>query len=83
MEQSRIREAGRIAVGLNQTTKAIESSQAVELFLARDADQRMTSRIALLAEKHNIPITWVETMKELGIACGIDVGAATAAVVVQ
>ncbi|MBL0389413.1 ribosomal L7Ae/L30e/S12e/Gadd45 family protein [Tumebacillus sp. ITR2] len=80
---TRIREANHVAVGLNQTTKAIEQSTAVELFVAHDADTRMTSRIALLAEKHHVPITWVETMRELGIACGIEVGAATAAIVVR
>lgn len=80
---ARIREASRLAVGLNQTTKAIEQSTVVELFVARDAEQRMTTRIALLAETHNVPITWVETMRELGIACGIEVGAAAAAIVVR
>jgi large subunit ribosomal protein L7A len=77
----RIREASRLAVGRNQTTKAIEQNSAIEVFLAQDADQRLISRIATLAQHHNIPIVWVETMKQLGVACGIEVGAATAAIV--
>jgi len=77
----RIRAASRRAVGLNQTTKAIEHSKAIEVFVAEDADQRLISRIAALAQQHNIPLVWVETMKQLGVACEIDVGAATAAIV--
>lgn len=81
MALDRIREANRKAVGLNQTTKAIEHGAAREVFVARDADQRLVSRIAALAQQHNIPLVWVETMRQLGEACNIQVGAATAAIV--
>jgi large subunit ribosomal protein L7A len=77
----RIREAGRLAVGTNQTTKAITQDVAVEVFLAEDADQRVVSCIVQLAKQHDVPIVWVKTMKQLGVACGIEVGAATAAIV--
>jgi large subunit ribosomal protein L7A len=78
----RIRDASHRVVGVNQTTKALEQAIASEVFLAKDADRRVVSRIVALAKQNNTPIFWVETMKQLGVACGIEVGAATAAVVV-
>ncbi|HEU4964889.1 MAG TPA: ribosomal L7Ae/L30e/S12e/Gadd45 family protein [Bacilli bacterium] len=76
----RIRETEWL-VGINQTAKALKQHIVQELFVAKDADEQLVSRIALLAQQHQMPITWVETMKQLGNACGIEVGAATAAIV--
>ena len=33
-----------------------------------------------LAQKNDVPITYVDSMKKLGKACGIEVGAATVAI---
>lgn len=76
-----IRNAERLSVGINQTTKALGQGLVRELFLARDADARMLSRLIALANQHDAPIVWVETMKQLGEHCGIQVGAVTAAIV--
>ncbi|MFD1954026.1 ribosomal L7Ae/L30e/S12e/Gadd45 family protein [Paenibacillus thailandensis] len=71
----------RFKVGAKQTTKMLEQGRAVEVYIARDADPRMRDKIAQLCERTAIPIKWVDSMKQLGELCGIDVGAATAAAV--
>ncbi|MFF2094489.1 ribosomal L7Ae/L30e/S12e/Gadd45 family protein [Paenibacillus sp. NPDC058174] len=68
-------------VGAKQTTKMLEQNKAVEVYIARDADQRMKEKIVHLCERLGVPIRWTDTMESLGETCGIDVGAATAALV--
>ncbi|QAY68584.1 ribosomal L7Ae/L30e/S12e/Gadd45 family protein [Paenibacillus protaetiae] len=68
-------------VGAKQTTKMLEQGRAIEVYIARDADPKMRDKIAHLCERLEVPIRWIDTMKLLGETCGIDVGAATAALV--
>ncbi|MFZ5989366.1 MAG: ribosomal L7Ae/L30e/S12e/Gadd45 family protein [Bacillota bacterium] len=63
-------------VGLKQSLKAVEKGIAKQMFIARDADERVVGKIKELCVKNNIPVTYVDNMKQLGKACGIDVGAA-------
>ncbi|MFC7322263.1 50S ribosomal protein L7ae-like protein [Halobacillus campisalis] len=69
-----------IVIGTKQTLKAMKSGEVIEVLTADDADQSMTMKVANLAAQLNIPHTRVTSMKELGNACGIDVGAATVAI---
>ena len=41
----------------------------------------MTDRIVQLCEDYEVEVVWVKNMQLLGETCGIDVGAAMAAVV--
>ena len=50
-------------------------------FIAADAERRITAPIYELCEAHNVPVTEVSTMKELGSAVGIAVGAAVVTVI--
>ncbi|MFD0716772.1 ribosomal L7Ae/L30e/S12e/Gadd45 family protein [Paenibacillus sp. GCM10027626] len=68
-------------IGSKQTAKMVEQGKAVQVYVARDADPRMKDRIVQLCGAADVPITWVDTMKNLGITCGITVGAAMAAVI--
>jgi len=68
-------------IGTKQTTKMVELRKAVLVYVAQDADPRMTDRIVRLCEEAGIEVAWVMTMDALGETCGIDVGAAMAAVV--
>lgn len=68
------------SIGTKQTTRLVESGKAVEVFVARDADPRITQKIINLCKKTGIQVTYVDSMKQLGKACGIEVGAAMAAV---
>ena len=40
----------------------------------------LTAHVVETATELNVPITYVDSMKMLGKACGIDVGAATVAI---
>jgi large subunit ribosomal protein L7A len=72
---------GNVRIGMKQTIKAVELGKAVEVFVAQDADPRMVARIVPLCSQTGVKLTYVDTMLELGKACGIEVGAAMAAVV--
>jgi large subunit ribosomal protein L7A len=75
------RQAGQeITIGTKQTTKAIETGKALEVFIAKDADPRITAKIIALCKKSGVTVLHVESMRQLGRACSIEVGAAMAAV---
>ena len=70
---------GPIVVGLKQLRKALKDQAAKKVFLARDADPRLTAPVEDQCGMDGIEVVWVSTMAELGAACGIEVGAAAAA----
>ena len=76
----RLKTAKRI-VGAKQTLKAVQSGQAKEVFVARDADGRVVQPIVDLCIRNGVRITEVDSMAELGKACSIEVGAAVAAII--
>lgn len=81
MSVDRIRLARKRTIGTNQTTKALQQNQVKSVYVARDAEPRVIESILGLARQRGLSVIWVETMKQLGKACGIEVGAATAAVI--
>ena len=72
--------AGHATIGTKQTTRLVELGKAAHVFVAKDADPRITARIVNLCKKMGVKVTYIDTMKQLGKACGIEVGAAMAAV---
>lgn len=68
-------------IGLKQTKKALRDGCAKRVYLSMNADIRLRETIAALCKEGNVPIVEVPTMDELGHACGIQVGAAVAAIV--
>ncbi len=68
-------------VGAKQTTKMLEQERAIEVYVARNADPQMREKIVHLCERTGVPVKWIDTMEELGETCGIDIGAAMAALV--
>ena len=75
-----IKGAGKVIAGMRQTVKAIENDTAREVYIARDAEDKVTLPVIQLCRDKEIPIFYVETMAELGKACSIKVGAAMAAI---
>ena len=69
------------AVGAKQLRKALHNGKAEQVFLARNADPAITEPLLALCEKYGKCVYWVGSMKELGQACGIEVGASAAAVI--
>lgn len=70
---------GNKVVGVKQTVKALKNSTVKTLYVSNDADESLIKPLIELAEENSIDIIRVDTMKELGKLCGIDVSAATAA----
>jgi len=70
----------RRTVGLKQTVKAIKNGTAKKVYLAEDADDFIKQSVQDVCRDRNIQIIYVSNMKELGDACGIDIGASTAAI---
>lgn len=68
-----------VIAGAKQLKKALHDRSAKQVFLACNADPAITEPILALCKKFAVPVLWVKTMKELGHACGIEVGASAAA----
>ena len=71
----------KTVVGAKQLRKALHSGKARQVFLAENADPVITEPLAELCAENGVSLTWVSSMVELGRACGINVGAAAAAIV--
>ena len=67
-------------VGLKQTRRALVQGAAAHVYLACDADPRLTDPLRALCAETAIPCDSSMTLRQLGIACGIAVPAAAVAV---
>jgi large subunit ribosomal protein L7A len=81
MSYDKVKQAAKISIGTKQSTKMVESNKAIEVIVARDADPRITSKMVHLCKNMGVPVAHVDSMKLLGKACGIEVGAAIVAIV--
>ena len=68
-------------IGAKQAKRAVTAGEAREVYIARDAEVRVVAPIRELCAERGVNVIEIETMAELGKACGIEVGAAVAAVV--
>ncbi|SDN92195.1 50S ribosomal protein L7ae-like protein [Alkalicoccus daliensis] len=80
MSYEKVAQASEKVVGTKQTLKALESDQVRELIVAEDADQEVLTKVLTAAETTSVPVDYVDSMKKLGKACGIDVNAAIVAI---
>lgn len=71
----------KCVVGMKQLKKALMANRATQVFLAQNADPALTEPLESLCQEKQVPCVWVDSMEELGRACGIEVGAAAAAIV--
>lgn len=67
-------------VGLKQVRRAVTEGRVNLVFLACDADPRLTEALEALCSERGVATVWDYTMAQLGKACGIAVGTAAAAV---
>ncbi len=75
--------ARRKVVGTKQTIKALENGEVKTLFIARDAEEKVTQPVLALCKTCNIEPLYVDSMLQLGKMCGIKVKAAVAAITEQ
>lgn len=80
MSYEKVSLAKSVVIGSKQTLKAIKENEVSEVIIADDADRRVTNKVLLAAKENGIPVVKVDSMKKLGKACGIEVGAATVAI---
>ncbi len=65
--------------GVKQVMKAVSKGKALCVFVANDADERVTRPLKELCVENGVELVDTATMAELGKACSIDVGSAAAA----
>lgn len=75
-----LKTAGAKVVGVKQTAKALQKKTASGVYIAADAEERITDPIKAECEKQNVDCLVVESMQVLGKACGIHAGASAAAI---
>ena len=68
-------------VGTKQTLKRIEKGDVKTVFVAKDADGHVTDQVVELAKAKNVNVEFIETMKELGKKCNVEVKTAVAAII--
>lgn len=69
----------RMISGFKQVLRALKAGKAVCLYLAQDAAPHVVEPVKSAALAAGVPVETVSSMKELGHACGISVGASCAA----
>jgi len=72
---------GKKVVGAKQTAQAIRGGRALCIYVAGDADRKVTAAVLELAGEAGLEIVEISDMESLGRACGIDVKAAVAAII--
>ena len=77
----KIAKSGKIKIGINEVTKAIERNTAKLVVIAEDVTPvEIVMHIPVIAKEKNIPYTYVKTKDELGKAVGISAKASCIAV---
>lgn len=71
-----------LIVGTKQTLKQLQQGGVKTVFVAKDADDRVTGQVIELAKAKNVTVEFIETMKELGKKCNVEVKTAVAAIIV-
>jgi len=78
------RVGGKIRIGTNETTKAVERSQAKLVVIAEDVQpQEVVMHLPIICDEKNIPYAYVKSKTELGRAAGIDVSTAAIAIAME
>ncbi len=80
MSYEKVKQAERLSVGVKQTLKAVEKGKAQEVIIASDADPRYVAKIISMCQVKAITLSYVDSMVKLGKSSGIEVGAATVAI---
>lgn len=73
-------EKENLAVGFKQVLRALKESKAVKIFISNDCESKISAPLEQAASIDEVEVFYIDTMKELGAMCGIDVGASCAVV---
>ena len=76
------RTSGKIKIGVNETTKAVERGKAKLVVMAEDVDpQEIMLHIPIISAEKKIPFVYAKTKDELGKAAGLKVNTAAVAII--
>lgn len=67
-------------VGSKQAKRFLIKDAISVLYVAKDAEKKITDELVQMANDKSVEVVFIDSMKELGEACGIDVSAATVAI---
>ncbi|WP_042353715.1 50S ribosomal protein L7ae-like protein [Bacillus rubiinfantis] len=81
MSYEKVLQAHKVVIGTKQAVKALQEGNVHELIIAVDADQKVIAQVIKEASERDVPISYVDSMKKLGKACKIQVGAAAVAII--
>lgn len=81
MSLEALNKAENKTIGTKQTMKAVQAGTANTVFVAEDAEKHVLEGLLSLSQEKNIKVVRVKSMDELGAACGIDVGTASASII--
>jgi large subunit ribosomal protein L7Ae len=76
------RDTGKLRKGTNEVTKAVERKQAALVLVAEDVEPpEVVAHLPALCDEKGVPYVYLPSKRELGAAAGIDVSAASIAIV--
>lgn len=78
-----LKQAEQRTVGVKQTEKAVLKGIVEAVYIANDADERVTANLQRLCREMEVPVIEDGNMMLLGRACGIKVKAAAAAILLH
>lgn len=67
-------------VGSKQVKRAVLSEDVKVVYIAKDADNNIVKELQSMCAEKSVEVQYIDTMTDLGKACGIDVSAAAAAI---
>lgn len=67
-------------VGTRRLLRAVQAGEISEVYLAKDADLFIVRQVRDACNRANVRMIEVDTMKQLGEACGVDVKTASAGI---
>ncbi len=80
----KVRKNGKVRIGSNEVTKAIERGTAKLVLIAQDVSPpEIVMHLPILCAEKNIPFSYVHSKKELGEKIGLKVGTSSAVIVTE
>lgn len=74
-----LRNAAKKAVGSKAVLRALKAGEAVKVYIAADTDTFLYQKVVRAVEEAGLRPVRVESGKELGKCCGLEIGCAAAA----
>ena len=76
-----LKNAENKVVGLKKLLRGLDADDVSAVYIADDAEEHIKERILEAIGEQDIHVVYVESMRELGRQCGIEVSAACAAII--